>query len=90
MYEIGLEKEFDLVVVVSAPIETVVKRLVQRDGVPQNEVMQRIQSQLPQAEKEKRADIILRNDGNLGTMRKKVEQLYHAIVQHKIPKKYQL
>jgi len=84
LFETGVEKDFDLVVVVSTSVETVIERLQQRDGLPQTEILQRIQSQLPQAEKEKRADIIIHNNGNLEALRDQIVKLYQAIVQNKL------
>jgi len=81
LFETGIEKEFDLVIVVSTPIETVIQRLMKRDKLPQNEIIQRIQSQLTQVEKEKRADIVIHNDGNLEALRDEIEHLYQAFVQ---------
>jgi len=48
---------------VSAPLELRIERAMQRDGATRQKVMSRIASQLPQEEKERRADYVIVNDG---------------------------
>lgn len=79
IYEIGLEKEFDLVIVVSSPIDLIVERLTKRDGIPQNEISNRINSQLDQSIKEHRADIIINNNSNINHLRNQVKKIYHNL-----------
>lgn len=81
LYELKLEKEFDQVVVISTPIEVVLERLKRRDKIPQNEIMNRIQSQIPQKLKKNRADIIIDNSSNISDLRKKVEKIYQILIQ---------
>lgn len=75
VFELGLDKKVDVTVTVRSPIETCIKRVMQRDGLGREEVMQRIKSQLPQEEKVKRADYILPNDGGRGQLEEEVEKL---------------
>jgi dephospho-CoA kinase len=81
LYEIGLEHEFDLVIVVSSIPSSIIERITKRDGIPWQEVMHRISTQLPQSEKEQRADIVIQNDSDLTHLREKVTQLYQALIQ---------
>lgn len=80
LYEIGLEDEFDLIVVVSSIPSNMIERITQRDGIPLPEVMARMSAQLPQCEKERRADIVIQNDADLMTLRKNVTQLYQKLI----------
>lgn len=63
MFESGSYKQVQLVVAVVAPLELRVQRVMQRDGMAREEVLRRIQSQMPQDEVAKRADALIHNDG---------------------------
>ncbi|NOY59664.1 MAG: dephospho-CoA kinase [Calditrichaeota bacterium] len=81
IFELGLDKKVDVTVTVSSPIETCIKRAMQRDGLDREEVMQRIKSQLPQEEKVKRADYVLRNDGDRVNLEKEVGKLHDWLLE---------
>lgn len=61
LFETGSAKELDAIVVVSAPEELRLQRVMQRDGISEEAVRQRMQKQLPQSYKEAQADFILYN-----------------------------
>ena len=63
IYETGGEARLDAVIVVAAPEALRIQRVMERDGVSAEAVRARIKHQMPQAEKEARADFILQNDG---------------------------
>jgi len=63
VFEAELEKYFDKIVVVDAPLEVRIKRIKNRNqNLSEDEIMQRIYSQLSQKEKCKRADLVVIND----------------------------
>ncbi|MEE9371657.1 MAG: dephospho-CoA kinase [Saprospiraceae bacterium] len=64
MYESGSVSFLDFVIVVNAPLPLRIKRTIQRDGISEAEIIQRINKQMPQEEKVKRADYVIQNDGN--------------------------
>jgi dephospho-CoA kinase len=63
LFEAGLEKGFDFVITVGASDGVQVARLIAR-GLSQAQVMQRIASQLPLAQKMKSAHAVIWNDGS--------------------------
>jgi dephospho-CoA kinase len=63
LYETGRESDFDTVVVTACEAEEQVRRLRTRDGLSAAEARQRIEAQLPLAEKARRADYVIRTDG---------------------------
>lgn len=81
IFELGLDKKVDVTVTVSSPIEICIKRAMQRDGLGREQVMQRIKSQLPQEEKIRRADYVLRNDGDRGNLEKEVKKLHNRLLE---------
>jgi dephospho-CoA kinase len=63
IFEAGLEKFFDKIMVVDAPIEVRIKRIKERNPhLSEADIVQRINSQIPQEEKCKRADLVVVND----------------------------
>jgi dephospho-CoA kinase len=64
VFEHGLEKQLDHVWVVSAPDELRIKRVIARSHIPEKEVRERMQRQLPQAVLVEKADVVILNDDN--------------------------
>lgn len=75
IFEAGAADQFDVVVVVSAPLADVLHRLEKRDQLTREEILNRIESQMTIAEKEKRADYVIRNDGSVEKLRREVDGL---------------
>lgn len=63
LYESGFQLQADRVWVVSAPDDMRLKRTMERDNATLEQVKMRMQAQLSQQEKEKRADLVILNDG---------------------------
>jgi len=63
LYESGRESDFDTVVVTACEPAEQVRRLRERDGLSLEEALQRIEAQLPVAEKARRANHVIRTDG---------------------------
>jgi dephospho-CoA kinase len=63
MYESGSHKTLDKIIVVTAPLELRIARVMARDQVEREAVEKRIAQQMPEEEKIKRADYLIHNDG---------------------------
>jgi len=63
LFEVGLEAEFDDVVLVDAPEAERLRRLVELRGLPEPEARRMIAAQLPASAKRERATLILENAG---------------------------
>jgi dephospho-CoA kinase len=61
--ESGAYKLVDRVIVVTAPEEVRIHRVMQRDGITREKALQWMQRQWPQAELQRRADYEIINDG---------------------------
>ncbi len=64
IYETGLEKLFDYVVVLSSARELRIARVMRRDQVPRADVLRRIRAQHSAARAIRSADFVLLNDGS--------------------------
>lgn len=64
LFESRSNLQCDRTIVVSAALEERLKRVMQRDNLSEAEVLRREEKQMPQTEKEAKADFIIRNDAN--------------------------
>lgn len=62
LFESGSDKQCDKTILVAAALDVRVKRVMQRDHLTEQEVLRREEKQMPQAEKEARANFIIIND----------------------------
>jgi dephospho-CoA kinase len=76
IYEAGLDKKLDVVVVVYADETTRVTRVRKRDAVPEENVYARIKAQGDVKKKLEKADYVIHNDGTLEELESKVRFLY--------------
>lgn len=65
LYEIGLEDEADVIMVIYADPETQLKRLMKRDGLSEREAQKRIDAQESIDSKAEKADVIIDNRGSI-------------------------
>lgn len=65
IFEMKIEKEFDVILLVYASKQVQIKRIVQRDGRTEEEAESIINSQIDLEFKRKRSDYILENNGTL-------------------------
>jgi dephospho-CoA kinase len=80
LVETGRYRELDGLVVVDAPEEARIARVVQRDDVSQADVRGRMAAQLPLADKLAVASFVIRNDGDLEHLRAQVAAMLAAFV----------
>lgn len=72
LIESGLNKDCDLVVLITAGIETRYMRIMRRDGLDRQEARARLKCQMPQWRKKRRADVVIRNDGSRAEFEKAI------------------
>jgi len=65
LYESGSYKNLDYTILVTAPEELRIQRVMQRDKVSREEVLQRMAKQMPEEEKLQYADFLIHNDGKI-------------------------
>lgn len=81
VFEAGLEKAYDRVIAVRCRRELQVARIRERQGLSRREALARIRSQLPQAEKARRADYVIDTSGTMAETVEQVERLYAGLMQ---------
>ncbi len=76
LFEVGLDRICDKIVVVWAPYNTQARRLALRDQLDMKQVKKRIDSQMPIEKKMELADYVIDNSGPKSALPKKVKELY--------------
>ena len=79
LYESGINKLVDRVIVVTAPLEIRIQRVMQRDGITRENVEQWMQRQWSQEEVRKRADYEIVNDG-IADIDAQIDKLLNKII----------
>ncbi len=64
LYETGNAAEFDRVVVSACSVDKQISRVMERDGLSEDEARQRLAAQLPIADKMRRADYVVDTNGS--------------------------
>lgn len=74
--ETGFHESCDVVVVVTAPEREQVTRAARGGAMSEEDARARIRAQIPAAERQAVADVVLRNDGDLAHLEDQVEALW--------------
>lgn len=79
LYETGMQGQFDVVVLVDAPLDTRIERLTTQRGLPEAEARSIAEAQMPASEKRKRADFVIDNDRDLPTLERRVWETWKEL-----------
>jgi len=79
LIENGLHEALDGVILVTAPSETQIARLRERNGFTRQQAEARLASQMPLEQKARLAKWTIDNSGDLAATRAQVTQLWHSI-----------
>ena len=79
LYETRREGDFDFVAVTLCSPEQQLQRLLERDGISEDDARQRIQSQMPGEEKARRANFVILTGGTPLSTDRQVDELLIAI-----------
>ena len=72
LYESGMEKDLDAVLVVHASDAVRIERVLARGGLTREQVVSRMKAQMPAGEKRENADFVIMNDGPLESLESRV------------------
>lgn len=75
LFEKNLQGQFDKVVLIFSSLDLQKSRLRQRDQLSDLEIENRLQSQIPLIEKEKKSDFVIYNDHDLAHLEKQLKDL---------------
>lgn len=80
MIESGGYRRFDKLIVVHCRPEVQLERLMLRNGLSRDEAQARIDSQMPQAEKQKFADFLIDTSDGFEPARRRTVEVYHQLL----------
>jgi len=80
IFETGYDQKLDCVVVVDAPIELCIRRVMERSDLSREEVLARMKAQMSPKEKRCRADFVIHNSGNLAALQRRATEVYQQIL----------
>jgi len=80
IYEISIERIFDHVMVVWAPLKDRQKRVSERDKLSQEQFEERISKQIDLDEKKEWGDFVINNDGDLKHLEEQAKQVYDKLM----------
>jgi len=78
LFESGMSRLMDKVVMVYTPLEERIKRVMARDGVPYEKVEERIRNQMPDEEKIKLSDYTIYNDETVSLIQQCIDVIDKA------------
>ena len=81
LFESGLQSQFDVVVTVSAPHETLIDRLMARDNVNRQDAEGLLNAQISDQEKVQLSEIVIKNNGSRDHLLEQVDNLHRRLVQ---------
>jgi len=76
LFEAGVDKRVDKIIVVATDRETQIARLKRRNGLTRSEALRRIRSQMPLKQKIKRADYVLDGTMNKRVLARRVARIF--------------
>jgi dephospho-CoA kinase len=79
LFETGYDSLVDKTVLVVAPLEQRVARIVERDRIDERRVRARMAAQIAPEEAYPRADFVIENHGNLDHLRDRTRAVYEAL-----------
>ena len=84
LFEAGWDSLVQEVWVTDSPVEVVIGRLAQRNGMNEGEARRRISSQMSREERLERADFVIDNSKDVESMREAIDELWATRVKERI------
>jgi dephospho-CoA kinase len=81
LLEVGVAHRFDKIVVVDARERVQINRLMQRDGISEEEARQALKAQMPLREKVELADYVIDNNSTLGDTKIQVRKVWEELLE---------
>lgn len=79
LFETGMDKVCDKIMLVFVDINTQIKRMIERDNITEELAVKIINSQMSLDEKLKKSEIHIENNGTIENLREKAEKIYREL-----------
>jgi dephospho-CoA kinase len=80
LFEGGFEKDFDLIILVYAPPEIQILRLMDRDGIDREEAQGTLAMQFPIESKKELSDRVIDNSGDFSCTLRQIEEIWEELL----------
>ncbi|MGE5800005.1 MAG: dephospho-CoA kinase [Syntrophaceae bacterium] len=80
LLEVGMQGLFDLILLVYAPPEVQIRRVMKRNKMTRDEAVARLKAQMPIDEKLRAADVVIRNDGTMRELEQRVDEVWQELL----------
>lgn len=80
LFEKGIERSMDKTILITAPLEERIRRIMQRDGLSRNDAQHRIDAQWPEERKVPLADAVIANDCTIENFQKNLSAAYFRLI----------
>ena len=81
LFETGYDREVAKTVVVTARQSLRIQRIAARDGSTKAAALRRIHAQMPDREKVRRADVVIRNNGSLDELEQRTKEVFDELLE---------
>jgi len=81
LLEVGVANRFDKIIVVYASESAQIKRLMQRDGIAEEEAKQTLKVQMPLSKKVEQADYVIDNSGTTEEAQAQVQRVWQELLE---------
>ena len=88
LLEVGMQGLFDLILLVYAPPEVQIARVMKRNHLTRDEAAARLAAQMPIDEKLERADVVIRNDGTMKELQTRVDEIWEELLARERAKRH--
>jgi len=82
LFESGFSRFFDLIVTVTVEPEIRIRRLMARDGVSRFQAIALLKLQMPDADKIKQSDFVIKNNESMEELKDAVDRFYQELMHH--------
>lgn len=80
IYESGLDQHLDYVIIVTAQYRHRLQHALERGNLSREEVIRRMELQLPEESKVSMADSVINNNGTLQDLKRQVDEIYKELI----------
>jgi dephospho-CoA kinase len=81
LFEVGWQDDWDLIICVQSDTQTQIDRLMRFRGLSAEQAHQRLDSQMPMAEKAARAHLTVHNNAGEGTLANEAKRIYRLLME---------
>ncbi|WP_185858385.1 dephospho-CoA kinase [Blattabacterium cuenoti] len=76
LFESGSYKKCDLVITITSPMEKMIERIIKRDNLNKNQIINRLKNQMSNQKRKKKSNIIIKNHFSKAYLQKEADRMH--------------